>query len=236
MKSKKPSWKQKIHPDISTSIKAFADILKITDNYESNNLEGLLKIIKNSNLKSLKPFYEEDAQQILVEIISIVTNKSLSEAQLEKKFDARIILYLTFCLLDMTSFLVHKKSIKTLYAEAKTGNHESLFKLLQLDKTLFDHEWLKELMLKEMIMANTEFFKRIGNAIKSEPPIGKLKQGKIKLVLLAYWGFGLSKLTIPELMQLLEESGIEVQLDPESFRKFVNRETKSLPKSLSSNL
>jgi hypothetical protein len=84
----------------------------------------------------------------------------------------------------MVSQLTYKKSLKTLYEEARPGNDESLFRLLRLDKTLFDHEWLRERMLQEMFMADYDFFKRVGNAIKSEPPLGKLKRGKLKLVVL----------------------------------------------------
>ena len=138
------------------------------------------------------------------------------------------ILAASFSMLDRVSTLVYKKSLKALYEAAKGGDDEALFKLLKLDKTLFDAEWVRDLMFRGMLLGDEDFFKKVGYAISVEPPVGKLRRGKLKFILMTFWNCGLSRLSVPQLMQLIEDSGVELQDDPESFRAFIKNEIKPL--------
>jgi hypothetical protein len=135
---------------------------------------------------------------------------------------------LSFSLMDQFSLLINKKSLKTLYKEAKNGSLDSLCKVLRFDKTLFDHEWVRELMMKAMITGDNDFFENVGHAIKTEPPIGKLKWARLKHVLITFWNMGLYKLSVPQLDNLLMDSGIKRQDDLDAFEKFIKDEIKPL--------
>jgi hypothetical protein len=49
-----------------------------------------------------------------------------------------------------------------------------------------------------------------------------------------FWFYGLYRLTIPELMELLKDSGIHIPEDEVTFRKFIDREIKPYFKGLQS--
>lgn len=133
-----------------------------------------------------------------------------------------------FGLLNKLCEVINKKSMVVLYGEAKGGDVAAVCKLLQFDKTLFDHDWMKDLMLKAMLMEDYDLLERIGYALRTSPPAGKLKQLKLKNLLYTFWGMGLYRLSNNELIELLEDSGMTIGDDPETFRKFVSREIKPL--------
>jgi len=131
------------------------------------------------------------------------------------------------------SVLVHYKGLSDLYSEAKAGNDVSLFKLFQMDKTLFDHEWVRRRIRKAMYLGDRVFFKSLSKSIAVDP----LKNRKTRiieyLVLAYFWDCGLYRLTVPEIMYLFEEGGICMTYDDEiKFRKFYDRFKKIRPKML----
>lgn len=134
------------------------------------------------------------------------------------------LLAFNFSVMNQHCLIINKKSLQTLYKEAKGGDQKALIKLLQFDKTLFDHEWVRALMFRSMITGDDKFFGKIGYAIRTKPPAGKLKQAAIKYILTSCWCMGLYRLSNNELVELLESNGI----DTESFRSFVNKEIKPL--------
>lgn len=138
------------------------------------------------------------------------------------------LLAFNFSVMNQHCLIINKKSLQTLYKEAKDGDQKALIKLLQFDKTLFDHEWVRALMFRAMITGDDKFFSKIGYAIRTKPPAGKLKQAAIKYILTSCWCMGLYRLSNNELVELLESSGIEIYDDTESFRSFVNKEIKPL--------
>lgn len=138
------------------------------------------------------------------------------------------LLAFNFSVMNQHCLIINKKSLQTLYKEAKDGDQKALIKLLQFDKTLFDHEWVRALMFRAMITGDDKFFVKIGYAIRTKPPAGKLKQAAIKYILTSCWCMGLYRLSNNELVELLESSGIEIYDDTESFRSFVNKEIKPL--------
>lgn len=124
---------------------------------------------------------------------------------------------------NTVSSITHKKSLYELLAEAEKGNDESLFKAIQIDKTLFDLDWLRKRIRKAFYAGDSSFFKKLGMAIEKTPLENDIEYTKLNSVLISFWGLGLCKLNNQELWELLKSCGIIVQDDPESFRKHVNR-------------
>lgn len=187
-------------------------------------------IPQKEEINYLNEFQNDVYTLLFHKYIHSLSNNDLQKEKktLLRKLNSENILSLSFNLLNNLSLIINKKSLKGLYAEAKSGDRESLYELLKIDKTLFDHDWVRELMLEAMITGDDLFFDKVGQAIKSDPPFGKLKRGKLKYVLIFFWKMGLYRLTYPELIKLLEDSGLEVHEDPESFRKYIDREIKPL--------
>ena len=124
---------------------------------------------------------------------------------------------------NTVSSITHKKSLDGLLEEAEKGNDESLFKAIQIDKTLFDLDWLRKRIRKAFYAGDASFFKKLGMAIEKTPLENDIEYTKLNSVLISFWGLGLCKLNNQELWELLKSCGIIVQDDPESFRKHVNR-------------
>jgi hypothetical protein len=125
------------------------------------------------------------------------------------------------------SAMVHKKPLKLIYKEAKEGDMKALYKLVQIDKTIIDHEWFKQLVLNATILDDMSFFEKIGNAIKTDLPVRRLKHNRMQLILFLFWKLGLNKLTNPELVKLLEECGFKIHDDIESFRRRIRNPVES---------
>ena len=190
---------------------------KVVDKMKKDERDNQVKIFQtNITMMALHLFVKGfDIEKVHRDPIDVV-----------RKVTPNSLLRLNFSMLDRIAALVHKKSLKALYREAKEGDEKSLFILLRYDKSLFDHEWLRSLVARKMVAGDETFFRKIGQAFSSFPPIGKLKRAKLKYILLNFWSAGLFRLTIPELIQLFEESGMKIHEDPESFRKFIQREIK----------
>ncbi len=124
---------------------------------------------------------------------------------------------------NTVSSITHKKSLDELLEEAEKGNDESLFQAIQIDKTLFDLDWLRKRIRKAFYAGDSSFFKKLGMAIEKMPLENDIEYTKLNSVLISFWGLGLCKLNNQELWELLKSCGIIVQDDPESFRKHVNR-------------
>ncbi len=127
---------------------------------------------------------------------------------------------------DATSRLVFKQSLARLIREAKAGDEDSFFKILQIDRTVVECEWAKKMIRKAQLKGNNEFFDKMAKAITTPPLDNRRLYDELLMILLTFWNFGLRRLKNNELIELLEDSGLRVQQDPEVFRKFINREIK----------
>jgi len=58
---------------------------------------------------------------------------------------------------NTVSSITHKKSLDGLLEEAEKGNDESLFKAIQIDKTLFDLDWLRK-RIRKVLCRGFKFF------------------------------------------------------------------------------
>ncbi len=145
----------------------------------------------------------------------------------------RLFRTIFFFVTDTISLIANKKSIRELYREAKNGDDESLFKLIKVDKTLFDHEWLRVRIRKAMYSGEGKFFRDLAKAIKADPLDTRHSNLEASVVLLYFWNAGLYRLTVPELMDLLKSSGIHIEQDEVSFRKVKDRIRPFLPMPVS---
>jgi hypothetical protein len=235
----KPTWKEKIDPSIAEHIKSVIEMILCLDEPNKEDSEELIESVTDCNIKSFKPFYEGNQYISLfvdiltplksIDVSDIENNKAKQEilaAELGQRMTPELMLYCTFQTLNLISTLIDGKSLMALYEEARAGSEKSLFTLLKYDKTLFDHEWLKELIFKKLLLGNFYFFEQLGDAIKSEPPIGRHKQGKLKLIVFMFWKEAFSKLTYQEQMEFLEWLGLEVPFSYDTYKKIITREIK----------
>lgn len=130
---------------------------------------------------------------------------------------------------DIISISTHGRGMKALYDSAKAGDDKSLCQLIKIDKSLFDHDWLRARIRKAMYSGDRIFFRALGKALQEDP----LKDRKVRLkefaVLTAFWDAGLYRLSVPELIVLFNDSGLNIIEDETTFRKFIDRFQKIRP-------
>ncbi len=153
------------------------------------------------------------------------------------KYSTRMIKRNLFYTWDAISLMINGESLKELYKKAKDGNDESLFKLIQVDKTFFDHKWFRTRINKAAYSGDWNFFESLGEAIETDPlkhDSRKDRIDKLFLVIKFFWNFGLYRLSDYELHELLINDNIcselETHEDFESFQKFLQRHRSYLPK------
>jgi hypothetical protein len=189
--------------------------------------------------KLLKQFYS-DRQSLqwhcgLQAIEHLKANIDIGRKRIQKKFkeEPKVLRRSIFFIWNTISLLVYKKSLKLLLNEARKEDDDALFKLIQIDKTLFDHEWLRARIRKASFCGDWKFFDNLSKAIKTDPLANRKIHGDIFLLLIHFWTVGLYRLTIPELIRLFKDSGVRMLYDEINFRKFVDREVKPLFKKWS---
>jgi hypothetical protein len=148
------------------------------------------------------------------------------------RVSAHLIQRILFTSYEVASTLVNKRMLRTLYEEAREGDDNSLFALIKVDKSAFDHEWIRTRIRKALYEGDKGFFESLGEAIKKDPLMHRRVKIELHLLLWQFWYYGLYRLTIPELMHLLEDSGIKIHEDEVAFRKFIDREIKPYYKGL----
>ncbi len=151
------------------------------------------------------------------------TTRSHKPVKLRKSIEFKFCKNFMASVNDTISMLVNKKHMATLVEEAKKGEDEALFKAVRVDKTLLDAKWVRRKIRIAQYTGEHIFFKQLGDAIKKPPLEHDMEHTQSFLVLAYFWKLGLCRLTNPELMELLLSSGVRVQDDPSTFRKFVDR-------------
>jgi len=153
------------------------------------------------------------------------------------RLSTRMIKRVLFYTWDAVSLMVNGASLKELLKRAREGDDKSLFQLVKVDKTLFDHDWVRERINKASYSGDNLFFEGLGDAIRSDPLEHdriKVRLDKLFVILKFFWNYGLYKLSDSELHELLIQSEIadvtENHHDVESFSKFLQRNRVYLPK------
>lgn len=115
------------------------------------------------------------------------------------------------------------KNMYQLIKEVKDDNADSLFQILQIDRSMLEWGPAQRMIRKAQLSGDMEFFRKVAEAITT-PPVDNTKvHVRAALVLLMFWELGLKKLSNDERYELLKSCGIRVQDEPESFRRFANR-------------
>jgi hypothetical protein len=98
-----------------------------------------------------------------------------------------------------------------LLQKAKKGDHESIFKLIQIDKSFIGTRWVLKEIRKAQLSGNFEFLDKLGKNLRKDAwSSNKNKKENIgqRLVLVLGWNLGLNKLTHPEIHDLLTDLGV----------------------------
>jgi len=198
---------------------------------EKDRNEVLLKMSKEEVKAYLRDMsidiYVLGVQRMLVEEEKMKENNK--PQVLQKKFNkTEMFMNLWTSLNDAISLLMFKKHIYVLIKEASNGDEIAFFNLLQIDRTVIEFDWAKKMIRKAQLTGNNIFFNKMAKAISSAPLENTRIHGQALIVLLIFWELGLYRLDNNEQIELLKEAGIRVQDDPETFRKFVNREIRPL--------
>ncbi|MFA4918819.1 MAG: hypothetical protein WC581_06165 [Thermodesulfovibrionales bacterium] len=154
--------------------------------------------------------------------------KDMDKSTIKKVLRPSFIMNFLLSVYNVICLLVFKKQLPELMKAAKGGDEQSFFKILQIDRTAVECKWAKEMIRKAQLAGDEKFFKKMAKAIRTPPLDNRRIYGHIIIVLLLFWRYGFRELENDERIELLEDSGIRVQDDPETFRKFVDREIKPL--------
>jgi hypothetical protein len=201
---------------------------------EKDRMEYFGKMTKEE-LKDYVKYFVGDL--FLLELHSAIVEKEKEQINnttevLQKRFSKpSMIMNVWTNVNNAISLLVFKRDIYGLIKEASNRDETAFFKLLQIDRTIIEFDWAKKMIRKAQLTGNKIFFEKMSKAIITDPLENNRIYSQALLVLLLFWKFGLYRLENSELISLLEETGIRVQDDPETFRKFVNREIRPLYQS-----
>jgi hypothetical protein len=150
-------------------------------------------------------------------------NKHTKKLRMNISNNSKLIRRLLFSVWDTLSIINHKKPLIKLYSEARDGNNKSLFHLFQYDPTLCDHEWVRVRLRKALYSGDVKFFNELAKTLQK----GCLDTGKqnleISFALMNFWKAGIYRLTTPQKMELLKDSGIQFKQNVIAFRKIVDR-------------
>lgn len=196
-----------------------------------NLFEAEKQVKAHSSAKALKEDLKLDTEQkrdlvVLMLMVGFKGYWNLTKYNPDKptKINRKNVLKTSLTTIyDTISQLTHKRSLKELIEEAMRGNDNSLFKAIQINKTLFDLDWVRKRLRRAQLSGDTEFFGKLGKAIIKAPLEHDIEHGELVLILTSFWKLGLCRLDNKELVDLLETSGVRVHEDLESFRTFVNR-------------
>ncbi len=83
--------------------------------------------------------------------------------------NSRSINYFIFGFFDLISLLVNRKGLRLLFDEARNGSDDALYQLIQVDKTAFDHEWLRTRINIAVCSGDHVFFKKLARALRTDP-------------------------------------------------------------------
>jgi hypothetical protein len=210
------------------------------------NIKGIIHRVTESIRPESREYYRkwqripspdnlQEYVHFITDMISLSFHLSTQNGDREDQSfrpNADLIQRIVFTAYEVASTLVNKEMLRTLYQEAREGNDASLFALIRVDKSAFDHEWVRTRIRKALYEGDQRFFESLGEAIKKDPLKHRRWKIELHLILRQFWYYGLYRLTMPELMQLLEDSGVTIHEDEVTFRKFIDREIKPLFKGL----
>lgn len=195
--------------------KCFSVAVKIT---EKMNVQDQAKLVRS----------------IISNILSLFANRIFLVAEKNrdavKQLNPIYIQNVFFSVWNIISIVINSKTLRTLYNEARAGVDQSLFEIIQIDKTLFDHDWVRDRIRKAAYSGNKLFFQSLSKAIKDDPLKNRKLRIKEFLILTVFWELGLYRLSAGNLLELFNDCGLAKREDEITFRKFRDRFIKKRPK------
>jgi hypothetical protein len=159
--------------DEGSNAKMLSATDKIVSLMNKDSRNHYQKYYKNINLLAdYETMNEEHRQNYITHNLSIIYHGLMiaREAKLIPKEDIIESIKRTMLTVgNAMSVLVNQRGITELYGEAKTGLDDSLFKLFEIDKTLFDFSWVRRRIRKAMYSGDGDFFKSLSKSIKVDP-------------------------------------------------------------------
>ncbi|MDA2934801.1 hypothetical protein MYX82_10735 [Acidobacteria bacterium AH-259-D05] len=112
---------------------------------------------------------------------------------------------------------------EVLFRKIRQGDALALFDFTKVDKTIVTHKYARERIRVAQISGDGEFFKRLGNALKHDPwkQPSKIHRRNYFLRFIAH--LAIEHLTIPEVLQILEEACGIYEYDAQTVGKAWNR-------------
>jgi hypothetical protein len=115
------------------------------------------------------------------------------------------------------------KSPFVLFEEAKSGNRDSILKLIQLDKTFTGADWSMREIKKAHLSGDQEYFNKLAKALAKNPFASKKTNLKLCFVLVFGWEMELGKLSNDEILGFVKELGIYEGDDPDTLYREIKR-------------
>ena len=183
-----------------------------------------------NNLEMEFPIDFENDENFLNEspIVSEIRKLS-SKEQLENedvylnKKQADLILA---CYANMNFLLcsaIFGESASELFKKAKNGDHGSILKLIQLDKSLIESDWSMREIKKAQLSGDKDYFKKLSRVLIKDSFKPTKKNLKLSMVLVYGWELGLNKLSNEEILDLVIELGIYEGNDADSLYREIKR-------------
>ena len=185
---------------------------------------------KNKLLETLKKMYTDllgdlfllSLHVVIVEIQNEFRNCT-KEALGKNLYRHSIYLDITLAIYNSIALLVFEKTLTDLIKEARNGDEESFFNLLQIDRTVIECDWAQKMIRKAQLTGDEQFFKQMAKAISRTPLENDKEYTTARIVILIFWQLGLRKLDYNEMLELIESCGVKLQESPEAFERFVRR-------------
>ncbi len=189
-----------------------------------------VNVTKEDLAALLTDFYADYA---LLEIHKISIEVLKNEKEPSDREVMKLLNFTLFSAYNTISLVVFGRNIYELIKEGKNGNQDSFFKALQIDRTIIESTWAIKMIRKAQLSGDEKFFKRMAKAIAKQPLTHDKEFTRAIMIIILFWHLGLNKLTNSERIELLEECGIRVQDDPESFRRFANSLVRASQRNMS---
>ena len=110
-----------------------------------------------------------------------------------------------------------------LLREIRDGNDEALFDFAKVDKTIIAHRYVEKRIQIAQISGDSEFFRKLGNALKWDPRKRPVKVHKRNFLLKLIAIYAVEHLTMEEVCDILDKVCGIYELDVETVRKAWDR-------------
>lgn len=202
---------------------------------ESRNYYVRCFSLGKTEINKTSPQDQAKAVRFLISnILSLFVNRTCLIAEKNrdgvKELNVAYLQSVLFSVWNVISVFTNNKTLGVLYKEAKGGSDKSLFKLIRIDKTLFDHDWVRDRIREAAYSGERDFFQGLSKAVYDDPLRNRKLRIKEFLVLAMFWEAGLYRLSVRELLELFNNCDLAKREDEVTFRKFRDRFIKNRPK------